>query len=136
MTPHNTYYQSIVKQTCPRCRTAPMFKHRPYNLSQFDEMHDHCPKCGQSFEPEPGYYTGAMYVSYAIQVVIVMITSLLITVFTKDLDLIWYVAPILTFVLVAMPYTFRLSRSIWIHLFVAYQPNAVKAIPSSSQLSN
>ncbi len=28
-------------------------------------MNPQCPCCGERFEKEPGYYTGALYVSYA-----------------------------------------------------------------------
>lgn len=31
-------------------------------------MPDHCPECGLSFMPEPGFYYGAMYVSYALTI--------------------------------------------------------------------
>ncbi len=32
-------------------------------------MHDECPSCGLRFNREPGYFLGAMYVSYGLALV-------------------------------------------------------------------
>jgi hypothetical protein len=32
-------------------------------------MHEQCPVCGLRFEREPGYFTGAMYLSYGVAIV-------------------------------------------------------------------
>ncbi|MBK9636286.1 MAG: DUF983 domain-containing protein [Bacteroidetes bacterium] len=42
----------------------------PYHLKTMSKMHSHCPNCGLNFEPEPGYYYGAMYVSYAFTIAV------------------------------------------------------------------
>src|SRR5947209_1498918 len=53
----------ILLQRCPRCREGRMFR------STFS-MNDPCPVCGMAFEREPGYFFGAMYVSYGLSVLI------------------------------------------------------------------
>ena len=78
-------------------------------------MHDRCPVCGLHFNREPGYFLGAMYISYGLALgVIVAIGAILWVV--SDWNLvkitIWAVvlflplAPMLTF----------LSRVLWIYL--------------------
>ncbi|MBU6274968.1 MAG: DUF983 domain-containing protein, partial [Bacteroidetes bacterium] len=36
-------------------------------------MHDDCPHCGFHFEIEPGFFWGAMYISYAFSVAVSVI---------------------------------------------------------------
>ncbi|MCS7086262.1 MAG: DUF983 domain-containing protein [Bacteroidia bacterium] len=42
-----------------------MFKYGAYQkISKHLEMHPQCSHCGFNFEPETGFYWGAMYISY------------------------------------------------------------------------
>ena len=50
---------ALVKQRCPRCLQGPVF-------AGLFHMHAQCPVCGLSFEREPGYFTGALYLSYGL----------------------------------------------------------------------
>ena len=60
--------RDILQGKCPRCRQGKIFKFSPFNYLKFYKMNDHCPQCGQTFHPEPGFYFGAMYISYAFSV--------------------------------------------------------------------
>jgi hypothetical protein len=71
---------------------------------------------------EPSFFDGAMYVSYAMQValIITVFTALNILGFAK----IWLMIGItvgLSFILI--PITFRLSKSVYINIFVGYDPD-------------
>ena len=46
---------------CPRCLRGRVWR-------SFLGMHERCPECGLVYEREPGYFTGAMVVSYALAV--------------------------------------------------------------------
>ena len=94
-------------------------------------MHEECPVCKESYEPEPGFYFGAMFVSYAINVAIMVAvwvgTNLL---FSDGVGIWWLVLCSVVAGLVLTPVTFRWARLIWINMFVKYDPNAVnKANP-------
>lgn len=54
---------SIFNMTCPRCRESKLFEH-PMHFSRPLKMNKQCPQCGQKFEPELGFYYGAMFISY------------------------------------------------------------------------
>jgi hypothetical protein len=41
-------------------------------------MNETCPHCGVRLEPEPGFYQGAMYVSYANTVILLALVSALL----------------------------------------------------------
>lgn len=61
----NSTVLAMLGQKCPRCHQGNMFTHGMYNLAHYTEMPLACPVCGLAFEPEPGFYIGAMYISYA-----------------------------------------------------------------------
>ena len=85
-------------------------------------MYDNCDKCGLSYKQEPGYYYGAMYVSYAINVAIMVSVWVAYLVLASDLFSIWYMVLVSMIVGVAMsPLTFRIARLTWINFFIRYR---------------
>lgn len=79
-------------------------------------MNAACEKCAANFDPEPGFYFGAMFVSYAINVVIFIALWLLLYLFVDPADWV-YVLVISIFAVVATPLTFRFSRVLWLYWF-------------------
>lgn len=118
-------FQSILEERCPKCRQGKMFSAPPYQIRNFDQMHANCPVCGLKFDIEPGFYTGAMYVSYAFSVAIFLITGFLLYLFFNDPDLIVYVLTTFAIVLFLFPFLYRYSRVIYLHLFggIRYNPD-------------
>ena len=117
---------SILYNKCPRCNKGPFFDYsNPYNLKTFDKKGKACGVCGQSYEPEPGYYYGAMYVSYGLNVMWFVAgwiaTSLLLP---KDINIWWTGGIMIGLNLLLVPVTFRLARIIWINLFIHYDASA------------
>ncbi len=88
-------------------------------------MHEKCDHCSQRFEPEPGYYFGAMFISY----IWTAWTSLAIVGFCM-LVLGWSVEAsfALLIAISALSYFLvaRLSRSIYIHLDVKFRGKVIK----------
>lgn len=113
---------SIVNFKCPRCHEGDMFPSGTlYSFSKFDKMNNTCQNCGQSFEPEPGYYFGAMFISYALNAALFIAIWLIMTYIDEDISLIWIVAVIIVLSIFLLPYIFRMSRAIWINIFVSYK---------------
>lgn len=81
-----------------------------------------CEVCGQKTEPEPGFYYGAMFMSYIITgflylgIVFALIKGLNFTVNQAF-------AALLLFVALSYVSTARLARSLWIHIMVSYEGN-------------
>ena len=84
-------------------------------------MHEKCPNCGQTLEPEPGFYTGSMYVSYAFQTAIIVAVIIATEVLVIEGSLEWYLGWIVGLVLVLFPIIYRLSRSVWAHIFIPFR---------------
>ncbi len=96
------------------------------NPLAFHKMDKSCPHCGQSFEPEPGFYFGAMFVSYGINTVLFLGVWTLLAIFVKDYGLSTLLIALGLTVVVFLPLTFRLSRSVWIAIFVPFQKASPK----------
>lgn len=112
-------FAAIFGLKCPQCRSGKMFVFPAafYHPTKFNKMHTHCPKCGGEFSPEPGFFIGAMYISYAFNVALI-ITALVVTIVLFDPKEKWvWLVNCITPVLLFFPVNFRLSRSLFLHLF-------------------
>lgn len=117
-----TRLYSIFKNKCPRCQEEKFFvTDNPYDLQNFSKMNDHCSVCKESFSREPGFYYGAMYASYGLTVLMGLLLFV-IMVWLMNLGLIVFLITFSLLVIVLMPVMYRLSRLIWINLFVSSKP--------------
>ena len=112
---------SAVTMKCPRCHLGKMFPPKTlYSPTKFPVMNKSCSCCGQSFEPEPAYYFGAMFISYAFNTAYFVAAWMLLRFLTKEISTTMMVATLLVTVIGFFPLTFRLSRVLWIYIFVRY----------------
>jgi uncharacterized protein (DUF983 family) len=113
---------AILSMKCPRCNEGDLFINRsPFPLSQLHKMPDHCSACGLKFNPEPGFYTGAMYVSYAMNIAL-FITAFFTFYIGLNVSVFSFLMGYGITLLVLSPYLFRYSRTLFIHLFYSYEP--------------
>ncbi len=112
----NTKGNAILHGKCPRCRRGNMFPYSAYNLPKFFKMNEDCPVCGLHFEREPGFFFGAMYISYAFSVAIFTTVGVALTVL-GDFSLSTYFIGIGGSVLLLLPLSFRYSRILFLHFF-------------------
>jgi uncharacterized protein (DUF983 family) len=66
-------WSSILRQRCPRCRVGRIFRGSIFR--GFPKMYQRCETCDLKFEREPGYFLGAMYVSYGLALVTIAIIA-------------------------------------------------------------
>jgi uncharacterized protein (DUF983 family) len=97
---------AIVHQRCPRCRRGLVFRRRlaMYNL---------CPACGLKFEREPGYFIGAMYISYAFAAFFIGVVSFLVNLVLPELTFAWTVLAAAVLMLPLVPMMIRYSKILW-----------------------
>lgn len=114
---------SIFKMKCPKCHEVDLFVHKnPYRIHGFFDMPKECTVCHQKFEIEPGFYYGAMYVSYAVCVAYLVSIFVALTVLYPSFTLEFFLISGIGSMVVLTPVFFRLSRAIWINFFVDYDP--------------
>jgi hypothetical protein len=108
--------QSLATGKCPKYGTGEVFKTRG-NLFvlRMPVMHEDCAHCGHHFEKEPGFFLGAMYVSYALtiaeSVTVYAFAYYFVTRSVLILPIVFAVVIPLTFV------NFRYSGIIWMYAF-------------------
>lgn len=119
--------KAVIEGKCPRCREGHIFKTNAYNLSKFYKMHEKCAKCNLRFEREPGFFIGAMYVNYAFTVAIIVMVGVVLAILNLY-NFYSLISTIIALVLLLMPYLFRYSRIIYLHMFggVSYEPDYLK----------
>ncbi len=115
---------ATIELKCPRCRTGKMFSGSVFNIKQFDKMHEQCPNCNLKFEVEPGFWYGAMFVSYGFSILILIVLGATLYYFFNDPSIWVYITAITLVSLLAVPLNFRLSRSVFLHLFgfIKFEP--------------
>jgi hypothetical protein len=91
------------------------------------KMYSNCPVCGQDFEMEPGFYYGTGFISYGLavgfSVVTLVIWWILIGLSTDDDRFFWWMGVNAILLIGIQPPLMRLSRSIWLSIFVRYSPD-------------
>tara|TARA_R110000787_G_scaffold91628_12_gene193077 strand:- start:1380 stop:1763 length:384 start_codon:yes stop_codon:yes gene_type:complete len=117
---------SITKGKCPRCHKGNFFKHS-FNINplKFTEIQKNCTHCHLKYMLEPSFFYGAMYVSYAITValcvLIFIISKLLI-----GLPLLTSFATVFIALILLAPINLKLSRIVWINMFVSFEKEKQK----------
>lgn len=121
-----TKVYSITQSKCPKCMEGDLYPDpNPYHLRKLSDMNDRCSACNQNFEPEPNFYYGAMYVSYAYTVALFVAVYIIFGVW-MDWSM-WPTVGALAALLVLLgPLLFRLARTTWLNFFVHYDKDAIK----------
>jgi uncharacterized protein (DUF983 family) len=99
---------------CPRCGIGCLYS-KPFR------MEEQCAHCGLKFEPEQGYFIGAIYINYAATIAIAVPGFFLLDAFTHitiDQQLMLWVPFALIFPLLF----FHHSRSLWLALVHYFNP--------------
>lgn len=114
-------WTSISKFKCPVCHEGDLFETPTFSFQKPFQMPKYCPKCHTDYEPEPGFYYGAMFVSYIMTgffcLFFVMFFHWVIgwSINASFIALILLLAIFFVFI-------FRLARAIWINIAYNYDP--------------
>jgi uncharacterized protein (DUF983 family) len=110
---------SILTGSCPKCQNESMYKEK--NMLKLSK-NEYCGHCGLKYQIEPSFFYGAMYVSYALNVAVGVAAFIISYVFCSSSLKQSFIAIIISMI-VAFPYVLRLSRNIYINMFVDYDEN-------------
>ena len=104
---------ALLKQRCPRCLEGQVF-------AGLFHMHRHCPSCGLLFEREPGYFMGAMYLSYGLGIIATAPVWMPMAWFGWSLGEVLLASSAL--LIVGSPWLFRYARVLWLYFDHALDP--------------
>ncbi len=109
-------FLALITLKCPRCRHGNLFARKFFEAPlQFDKMNQHCPSCGVRFEKEPGFFFGAMFVSYVLNVALLLITGSILFFLFNDPPLWVYIVTVPSLVILLLPLIYRFSRAIYLY---------------------
>ncbi len=89
-------------------------------------MNERCNKCNFKFEREPGFFFGAMFVSYALTAA-EFITFSIISYFILGMSLTTTFFGVVLLAIFMSTINFRLSRIIWIYIFAKAKSDKLPA---------
>jgi uncharacterized protein (DUF983 family) len=116
---------SIVNNKCPRCQEGDFFVTKnPFILNKNLAIHESCSSCGLKYMIEPSFFYGAMYVSYGITVALSILTFIIL--YSLGLELLQIFIGIIIALILFTPLTLKLSRLIYINIFVHFKKNTAK----------
>ena len=116
-----TKLYSILKFKCPQCHEGDFFVEKgSIRMKNVTKIHENCPHCNLKYMMEPSFFYGAMYVAYALSVGL-SIATFLITNLIFNFELLESFAAIIITLIALTPYSLRISRVIWINIFVPYK---------------
>lgn len=115
---------SILTGSCPKCQKESMYSDKnPFHLSKVLKMNEKCAHCGFKYQIEPSFFYGAMYVSYGLNVALGIAAFIISFVLFGTTIETSFLSIIITLVIL-FPFVLRLSRNIYINMFVTYDPLA------------
>jgi uncharacterized protein (DUF983 family) len=110
-------FKSFIQGKCPRCRNGKVFNGPAYSF-RIQKMNENCPACQLKFEREPGYFYVAMFVSYALNIVQMVLVGIASYKFGLALtyENLWhYLGVLLASTILFAPFNFRYSRIILLY---------------------
>ena len=121
-----TKVYSIFTGACPKCHQESMYKNRnPYVLRDVFKINEKCSNCSTRYLIEPSFFYGSMYVSYGVGIAFAVAAFIISYLFLHSSLLTAFIAIVVTMIAFG-PIILRLSRNIWINLFMSYDKNLVK----------
>ena len=112
--------KAIWQGRCPRCREGYIFKYPLRQFTRFSDMNQSCDKCEVSFEPEPGFYFGSLYVSYAFTIAIFAAVSAILYYTINPPEWV-YITSVIASAVLFIPVSFRYSRILFLYWFGGLQ---------------
>jgi uncharacterized protein (DUF983 family) len=107
----------LISNKCPHCHQGLVFENSNLFTYREDKINEECPVCHRRFEKEPGFYMGAMYVSYGLGILECFLTYFLLSLKTPELNDWVIISLTVTPILLLAPFNFRMARLVWLYIF-------------------
>lgn len=97
-----------------------------YNLKKAGNIREKCNNCNLKYSREPGFYFGAMFVSYGLGVALFVTIWVATAVLHPEYSAELLLGLIIGAILISGPYIYALSKIIWANLFFHYDDSGLK----------
>lgn len=112
---------SLFGLRCPRCRRGDLFPTSSFSFAKPFEQYEHCPACAQNYFPEPGFYYGAMFISY-IGSGFFCLGFVMVLKWVLGWSMVASFAALIAVAALLFVWWFRFSRSTYFHLVQRFDP--------------
>ncbi len=115
---------AILGAKCPKCRKGDLFPVSMLSFGKLTAINSKCPNCGEDLMPEPDFYYGAMYISYAMSVALFVAVVIAINVLFGELAIWVYIVSVVVINVLLMPLMLRFSKVLYLYLLgkINYEP--------------
>ena len=121
-----TKLYSIFTGSCPKCQEESMYENsNPYVFRDVIKINKKCSQCQIKYRIEPSFFYGSMYVSYGVGIAFA-ITAFVVSFFFFKASINMVFISIVGTLLVFAPIIMRLSRNIWINMFLHFDITLAK----------
>lgn len=110
------FIRNVGKEKCPKCKEGQTFK-KNSGLFSIPNMNKSCGECNYKFEREPGYFIGAMYISYGLALLQAGITYLILLLIAPELSLTWTISLVIFTIILFAKKNYKWSRLLYIYIF-------------------
>jgi uncharacterized protein (DUF983 family) len=107
---------AIVGSRCPQCREGKIFPVSIMSFSKLTIVNKTCSVCTANFVPEPDFFYGAMYISYAFSVAWIITVLTAINVLVEKPELWMYLSIIFSGNIIFLPSMLRYSKVLYLYL--------------------
>lgn len=107
--------KAMLGAKCPKCREGNIFPVSVVSFRKLTAVNKTCSVCGASFQPEPSFYDGAMYISYAFSVALFITVFVAINILIEKPELWMYLSTIISLNLLLVPVMLRYSKVLYLY---------------------
>ena len=117
-----TKLYSIFNNKCPKCQEGDFYVDKnPFHIKKILTTYKKCSHCNLKYMLEPSFYHGAMYVSYGLSVATSVATFVICMLI--GIKLLYSFIIVIVALILFTPFMLKLSRIIYINMFVSYEEN-------------
>lgn len=107
----------ILSLKCPNCGKSKVFYKNENSFISFPKMKEDCESCHYHFDREPGYFLGAMYVSYGLAVFEGIFTFLSAKFLIPNMSTFGMALLTVIVIMLCAIWNYKLARIIWMNIF-------------------
>lgn len=112
---HVSKTQAIIRAKCPKCRRGNLFPVFIMSYRRLSDINQTCPNCKETLVPEPDFYYGAMYISYAFSVALVITVMGALNVLFQRPALSIYLGAVVVANVLLLPLMLRYSKVLYLY---------------------
>ena len=106
---------AILQGKCPRCREGNIFPVSIFSYNKLTDIRHKCPHCEAVLTPEPDFFYGAMYISYAFSVALVINVMIVLNYVFHDPQMWVYGTTVVVSNFILLPVMLRYSKVLYLY---------------------